>query len=198
MTLLPARPNNSLVGPRMHVSVLIDKSTSMERIRSTVERSFNDYLDTLQEQPAEIRASVGMFGDHFEVHASGVPLMQVPHLTRETYQPDGNTRLYDSLAEAITTLTGQLAENDRALVVVVTDGADNLSTKYDEHAIAALVQARRATGRWTFIYIGPNRSTGVDLGFTDQLLLGTGAAGFAEAMGQLSAATTQLLLSDGR
>lgn len=195
MTLLPARANPSAVGPRMHASILIDASTSMAKIQRTVETSFNDYLDTLREQPAEVRASVGTFANQFKAIAVGVPLMQVPYLTRETYQPNGNTLLYDSLARAILMLDGQLAERDRALVVIVTDGQDNISSEFTEDEIADMVRLRVATGRWTFIFIGPDKSVGVRLGIDNLMRLGSGADGFASAMAQLAETTTQLLLT---
>lgn len=198
MTLLPAVPNRSLVGPRMHASILIDASTSMARIQSTVMQSFNDYLDTLREQPAEVRASVGTFASEFKALAEGVPLMQVPYLTRETYQPNGNTLLYDSMGHVIGALDGQMSERDRALVVIVTDGQDNVSSVYGEADVADMVRVRAATGRWTFIFIGPDKTVGVRLGIDHLMQLGAGAAGFAAAMAQLAEATTQLLLTSGK
>lgn len=196
-TLLPPRPNNSLVGARTHVSIAIDESSSMGKIASTVTASFNDYLEVLREQPAEVRATVWKFATEVESIIVGRALMQVPPLTDENYSPNGNTALYDALGMAMRTLDSQMGGADRAIVVVVTDGRDNVSTAFDATEIAAMIELRANTGRWTFVYIGPSNGSAETLGIEHALQLGAGAAGFRAAMAQLAEATAQFLLTDG-
>ena len=53
-------------------------------------------------------------------------------------------------------LRKNVAENDKVLVTVVTDGYENASKEYDGKAIKALVDELKAKG-WVFAYIGANQ-----------------------------------------
>lgn len=44
------------------------------------------------------------------------------------------------------------------LVTAFTDGDDNKSRRYAPHILKALIQRLEATGRWTFVLIGPDTS----------------------------------------
>ena len=56
----------------------------------------------------------------------------------------------------LTALRPQVAEADRVLVTVVTDGYENASREYSGKAIKALVDELKAKG-WVFAYMGANQ-----------------------------------------
>jgi hypothetical protein len=52
-------------------------------------------------------------------------------------------------------------EDTRYLVLVISDGQENDSKTHTYESVAELIQKRRATGRWTFSYMGANQDLGV-------------------------------------
>jgi hypothetical protein len=87
----------------------------------------------------------------------GVPIAEVPRLSRETYSPDGNTPLHDAVGRTIRWMDGLRPRPDRVLMVILTDGEENASREYSLRKIHDLIRAREATGRWTFVYLGANQ-----------------------------------------
>ena len=57
---------------------------------------------------------------------------------------------------SLNALRKKVAEDDKVLVTVVTDGYENASKEYSGKAIKALVDELKAKG-WVFAYIGANQ-----------------------------------------
>ena len=85
-----------------------------------------------------------------------MPVKEVEELTAETYRPNCCTALYDAMGISLNTLRPKVAEADKVLVTVVTDGYENASKEYNGKAIKALVDELKAKG-WVFAYIGANQ-----------------------------------------
>jgi methanogenic corrinoid protein MtbC1 len=81
---------------------------------------------------------------------------EVKELTSENYHPDCCTALYDAMGLSVNALRKKVAEIDKVLVTVVTDGYENASKEYSGKAIKALVDELKANG-WVFAYIGANQ-----------------------------------------
>ncbi len=77
---------------------------------------------------------------------TGRPIAPPPHLTIETYQPNGNTALLDALGRAITEADSRfraMSEADRpgkVIIVVVTDGQENSSQTWTKEQIKEAVK----------------------------------------------------------
>lgn len=72
------------------------------------------------------------------------------------YHPNCGTPLYDAMGRALNELRGYVADNDKVLVTIITDGYENASVEYSGTAIKALVEELKAKG-WVFTYIGANQ-----------------------------------------
>jgi hypothetical protein len=57
---------------------------------------------------------------------------------------------------SLSALRKKVAEEDKVLVTIVTDGYENASREYDGKAIKALVDELKVKG-WVFAYIGANQ-----------------------------------------
>jgi hypothetical protein len=53
---------------------------------------------------------------------------------------------------------GDVLENERALLVIQTDGHENASHDFTKAQIRQLIEAREATDRWAFLYMGAGPS----------------------------------------
>ncbi len=105
--------------------------------------------------------SLVTFNDDVKTIYECVPVNEVKELTAETYRPDccsalHCTALYYAMGMSLNALRKKVAEEDKVLVTVVTDGYENASKEYSGKAIKALVDELKAKG-WGFAYIGANQ-----------------------------------------
>lgn len=140
--------------------IIIDESGSMQSIK----RAAIDSVKTIQtirsaqkkHEDQEHFVSLVTFNDDVKTVYECVPVDEVAELTAETYQPDCCTALYDAMGISLNALRKKVAEDDKVLVTVVTDGYENASKEYSGKAIKALVDELKAKG-WVFAYIGANQ-----------------------------------------
>lgn len=140
------------------VAIVLDRSSSMGWLTGAVIEGYNEYVNGLREQEGETLFSLTTFSHDCDQPLIGVPIEKVPALTTETYRPNGNTALYDSIAWTIHDLDRRLKaegrEDMKVLVVTITDGEENASSDYDAGRLASLVREYEAKGTWTFVYLG--------------------------------------------
>lgn len=140
-----------------HVLMITDMSGSMAALADDVRGGFNTYLDDLAKDGGKYRLTVTLFDDQFESLCVAAKLKDVPRLTEDNYKPRAMTALLDALGKTVAEFDSRvpaLADGDKVLVVVQTDGAENASTEFSRDRIAALIKEREATGKWSFIYLG--------------------------------------------
>lgn len=141
--------------------IILDESGSMQSIKKEAVDSVNETVQTIRSaekknEDQEHFVSLITFNDDVKTVYDCVPAAEVKELTSETYRPDCCTALYDAMGMSLNALSPKVAENDRVLVTVVTDGCENASREYNGKAIKALVDELKGKG-WVFAYIGANQ-----------------------------------------
>ena len=141
--------------------IIIDESGSMQSIKKEAIDSVNETIQTIRSaqkkhDDQEHFVSLVTFNDDVKTVYECVPVDEVKELTAENYQPDCCTALYDAMGISLNALRKKVAEDDKVLVTVVTDGYENASKEYNGKAIKALVDELKAKG-WVFAYIGANQ-----------------------------------------
>ena len=141
--------------------IIIDESGSMQSIKKEAIYSVNETIQTIRSaqkkhEAQEHYVSLVTFNDNVKTVYECVPADEIKELTAETYQPDCCTALYDAMGISLNALHKKVAEDDKVLVTVVTDGYENASKEYSGKAIKALVDELKAKG-WVFAYIGANQ-----------------------------------------
>lgn len=141
--------------------IIIDESGSMQSIKQAAIDSVNETIQTIRSaqkkhEEQEHFVSLITFNDGVKTVYECVPAEEVKELTAETYRPDCCTALYDAMGMSLNALRKKVAEDDKVLVTVVTDGYENASKEYNGQAIKALVGELKAKG-WVFAYIGANQ-----------------------------------------
>jgi len=149
----------------LHIYFLIDRSGSMEVIRSDVIGGFNSFLHEQQETPGECQMTLVLFDsqDPSEVLADARSIAEIPKLDAATFVPRSGTPLYDALGHLVAEATiraerrkGSGEPDESILFVIFTDGEENSSVEYDRDKIFKLIEKREAAG-WTFAYLGANQ-----------------------------------------
>lgn len=141
--------------------IIIDESGSMQSIKKEAIDSVNETIQTIRSaqkkhEEQEHYVSLVTFNDDVKTIHDCVPVSEVTELTSETYQPACCTALYDAMGLSANVLRKKVADMDKVLVTVVTDGCENASREYSGKAIKALVDELKDKG-WVFAYIGANQ-----------------------------------------
>lgn len=152
---------NKAMKTRIFNLIIIDESGSMQSIKKQAIDSVNETIQTIRSaqtkhEEQEHYVSLITFNDNVKTIYDCVPVSEVTELTSETYQPACCTALYDSMGLSVNALRKKVAEVDKVLVTVVTDGYENASKEYSGKAIKVLVDELKAKG-WVFAYIGANQ-----------------------------------------
>ncbi|WP_234801763.1 vWA domain-containing protein [Mycolicibacterium conceptionense] len=132
-----ANPNLS------HLVFLLDRSGSMQSIKTDVIGGFHAFLAEQREADGHCAVTLAQFDHDYEVVYRGVPLAKVPQLE---LSPRGRTALLDSMGKLITDTAAQidaLPEEDKpgtVVVAIMTDGHENASVESRRAAIKALVE----------------------------------------------------------
>ena len=141
--------------------IIIDESGSMQSIKQQAIDSVNETVQSIkaaQEKYTDQEHFVSLVTFHNDVKTvyECVAAADVAELTADTYIPTCCTALYDAMGMSLNALRPKVADADKVLVTVVTDGYENASREYSGMAIKALVDELKKKG-WVFAYIGANQ-----------------------------------------
>ncbi len=150
--------------PRNDGSILInfvlDKSGSMDIVRSATIDGFNEFLETQRAVGGRAELTLTMFDTQFYEVCRGVPLREVPRMSTSNYVPSGCTALYDAVARSIhiaDEYLGRLSTRpDQILFVIMTDGLENASREFNQRRVFDMIRNREARG-YEFVYLGANQ-----------------------------------------
>lgn len=172
----------------LNVAFVWDMSGSMAAIDGATREGTNGYLMDLQTEERKLIAKHGVdtytrfsltaFDTAFETWLVDEPIMNIDiESVIARYGPRGGTALYDAIANTITQLDTSGRDNEKFLMIVMTDGHENASKEYGgpdgKTKLFNLIKRYEAKGNWTFVYLGANvdayaeaRDIGIPLGNT--------------------------------
>ena len=145
---------------KMLVSVVLDRSGSMEETRAGTISGYNEYIKGLRaDKKSEYSVTLMQFDSaglasepELTVSYEDKPLAKVPKLTTTTYEPRGMTPLYDAIGECARRVD---AKGRAVTILIITDGHENASKEFTQEAVKALIKQKEAQG-WTVAFLGAN------------------------------------------
>jgi len=136
------------------ITVVLDRSGSMEDCRAATIESVNAYLlkgrndDNLKD--ADFELSIFDTEAYETIRRSA--LSAVADISTADFVPRGGTPLLDAVGRGIDGLDKRTVD-DKAILVVVTDGLENSSRKHTYESIKALLEDRQKKG-WLVLFLG--------------------------------------------
>lgn len=164
----------SITPKETHYLLILDESGSMSSVKRDTLNGLNEQINTIKSldekyPDQDYFISIIKFDDEITPLFENIPASQVRNLTDEDYKPDGMTRLYDAIGSSVNNLNKRIKDKvasgeASALVVILTDGAENHSTEY-KHSdprdrakiIRELLAGFESNGMWTFTFMGANQ-----------------------------------------
>ncbi|MFN2373196.1 MAG: hypothetical protein ABR545_05245 [Cyclonatronaceae bacterium] len=144
-----------------HITVILDRTGSMESIRDDTIGGFNAFLKKQQAEKGTATLTLVQFDsqDPYEIIHRFKPIGDVPELTRETFVPRATTPLLDAIGRGINDLEASLGEIKKAALpskvvfVVVTDGRENASREFRKDQIEKMVKEKTGKSDWQFVFL---------------------------------------------
>lgn len=143
-----------------HISLILDRSGSMEPIKQDTIGGFNEFLQKQKEEKGECTFSMIQFDNEYNVVYSFVPIKEVSELDEKTFIPRASTALHDAIGRTIASTGEELSKinesqrPERVLLVILTDGYENASQEYSSQQIIDLIKTQTEKYNWQFIYLG--------------------------------------------
>lgn len=140
--------------------IILDESGSMQSIKKEAINNVNESLQTIlkaqKENPEQEHfVTFVSFNDVHKTIWNCIPAIEAKEITDNDYNPNRCTALYDAMGFSLNELRPHVADNDKVLVTIVTDGMENASHEYNGIAIKNLIDELKNKG-WVFAYIGAN------------------------------------------
>ena len=142
--------------------LILDESGSMGSIEKQAVDSVNETLQSVRaaqekyEDQEHYVSFVTFNSDGIKTVLDRVEALKAEDITPAQFNPACCTPLYDAIGKSVMELKKSVAENDKVLVTIVTDGYENASQEYTQASIKVLTEKLGKQG-WTFAYIGANQ-----------------------------------------
>lgn len=176
----------------VEILVIADRSGSMSSIRQDAIGGFNTFLQEQKSVKGKANFTLVLFNDKYEVPVENVDIKKVEELTESTFVPRGMTAMNDAIGKSLSQL---LAKNpEKAIICILTDGAENASKEYTSAQVKDLIeQAEAKDYQVTFLAANIDAFTaGGSLGIsmTNTFAFTANAAGVHEAYATMSTRST--------
>lgn len=142
-------------------ALVVDASGSMQHLIPAARDAFNKNIDA-------IKAVVPGQQNYLTVVEFGVLApnqIRIDYANRSAdlatklgseYYARGGTPLRDAVGTAVESLSlNQDTPETSYVVITVTDGEENESSRYNHARLTSLIREKQATGRWSFIFLVP-------------------------------------------
>ncbi len=145
---------------KTEIAFILDRSSSMESIRSAAIDGFNQYLRDQQAAPGQNQLSLVFFDTEIEHRYESLPAAEILPLSMDTYVPRGCTALLDAIGETIDRLGKKLSalpaaeRPDHVSIAILTDGEENSSTRFTWKDIAKRIKHQTEKYQWDFLFLG--------------------------------------------
>ena len=127
-----------------------DRSGSMSNLTESHKQGYNNFIkEQKNENSGDFFLTTIRFDDIIEIIGENVPIDKVPLATDETFKEGGSTALNDAIGKGIQIINKIYEKNMSSnkfcnyLIMIMTDGYENCSTKYTSEDIRQKIEECR-------------------------------------------------------
>lgn len=149
------------------ITLVIDRSGSMEAIREDAEGGINAFLRDQAQTGNSANLTIVQFDTEYEFVCRGIPIQSAPPYK---LVPRGTTALLDAVGRAINETGERLAKTPEAdrpglvTFVVMTDGQENSSREFSKAQIREMIEHQQQKYGWQFTFLGANQDAFAEAG----------------------------------
>jgi hypothetical protein len=142
------------------ITLVVDRSGSMQEIRSDAQGGVNAFIEKQAEEPGEALLTLVQFDIEYDFVHKGIPVQQIP---KYELCPRGATALLDAVGRAINETGERLAkmdEQDRpglVVFVIMTDGQENSSREFTKPQVKEMIEEQQSKYDWHFTFLGADQ-----------------------------------------
>jgi hypothetical protein len=188
------------------ITLVVDRSGSMQEIRSDAEGGVNAFIEKQAEEPGEALLTLVQFDTEYDFVHKGVPIDRVP---KYELLPRGGTALLDAVGRAINETGERLAkmpEQDRpglVIFVITTDGEENSSREFTKSQVKEMIEKQQTKYNWHFTFLGADQDAfaeagglGIRANFAAQFSKGKVAAAYMGTASKVSRMRRQVMAGE--
>jgi len=141
---------------------ILDRSGSMRGLESDTIGGYNAMMDKQRAIGGDITVTTVLFDDQYELLHDRVRLDELKPMTDEEYFVRGMTALIDAIGKTVLKIENAQAHTakehraDKVIFVITTDGYENASREFLLKDVKQMVEQKRETEGWEFIFLGAN------------------------------------------
>jgi uncharacterized protein YegL len=141
---------------------ILDRSGSMSGLEKDTIGGFNSLINKQKKQDGKCYVSTILFDHETLVLHDRVKLENVKPMTDNDYEVRGCTALLDAIGGAIHHIANihkYVRKEDvpqNTMFVIMTDGMENASHKYNSQKVKAMIEHEKKKYGWEFLFIGAN------------------------------------------
>ncbi len=145
------------------ITIILDRSGSMEGIKSATIEGFNSFLKDQKNDELKSVVSFLQFDDEYETVYSGKNIDEVQYINIASFQPRGLTALLDAIGKTIDATKKRIKKlpkkegPENVLIAIITDGMENASKQYSRSEIFRKIRKREEKDGWKFVFIAANQ-----------------------------------------
>ena len=177
---------------KIHSYILLDRTGSMSPIWDEALSSVNVYAGNIAGQAGDVvpKITLAVFdaqdGLQFDVLRRDVPPDSWQPVTGKEASPRGMTPLFDAVARLIS--IAEADNPDKAVIVIMTDGAENASREVTKDGVKAALDRAEKRG-WEVVFLGAefaNFSDADAVGISRRKSMAMGRGRMSESMTRLA------------
>jgi len=140
-----------------HIHFVLDRSGSMWQTLTDTIGGFNQFLSSQKKDPnGECFFNLYQFDHEYQIVYQNKNIQEVEELTDKTFEPRGQTALYDAIGRTISCVPSVEKETNNIIIVILTDGEENSSKEFNYKTIADMIEQKENDG-WKFVFLGANQ-----------------------------------------
>jgi len=142
---------------------IIDRSGSMDRIKTDAIGGFNSFIKAQKEFEGETALSLILFNHEYHNIYDRKNIKEVPLLDQTSYIPGGTTAMLDAIGRSIDSVgerlykTSEEERPEKVIVAILTDGLENASSEYTYEQVADKVKQQQDKYNWEFLFLAANQ-----------------------------------------